>query len=177
MSSEPVSAASEKSEDTTQVETDEKSAMPPPAVPEKSATDIEKEEEVKLRSKYPGVRGPGSSTFLQQRLSRGQRYFDSGDYNMAKAKSTKPVPSTTMGKPIFPGASGDTIPPAEVIAHRKPSLVQSRLADHLQHTSWITLPLTRNAGSRELVSLILSWNIYAVVGDAMFCSLLVDGFY
>lgn len=44
--------------------------------------EIEIEEEKKLKAKYPQVQRP-SSQFLQKRLQRGQKYFDSGDYNMA----------------------------------------------------------------------------------------------
>lgn len=49
---------------------------------------IELEEEKKLKAKHPCIQRPGSE-FLQKRLQRGQKYFDSGDYNMAKA-STNP---------------------------------------------------------------------------------------
>lgn len=49
---------------------------------------IELEEERKLKAKHPCIQRPGSE-FLQKRLQRGQKYFDSGDYNMAKA-STNP---------------------------------------------------------------------------------------
>ena len=54
---------------------------------------IEKAEEAKLKSKYSsisggpphsGAGGGGHSTFLQKRLAKGQKYFDSGDYQMAK---------------------------------------------------------------------------------------------
>lgn len=50
--------------------------------------EIELEEEKKLKAKHPCIQRPGSE-FLQKRLQRGQKYFDSGDYNMAKA-STNP---------------------------------------------------------------------------------------
>lgn len=50
---------------------------------------IELEEEKKLKAKHPCIQRPGSE-FLQKRLQRGQKYFDSGDYNMAKASSTNP---------------------------------------------------------------------------------------
>lgn len=49
---------------------------------------IELEEERKLKARHPCIQRPGSE-FLQKRLQRGQKYFDSGDYNMAKA-STNP---------------------------------------------------------------------------------------
>ena len=49
---------------------------------------VELEEERKLKARHPCIQRPGSE-FLQKRLQRGQKYFDSGDYNMAKA-STNP---------------------------------------------------------------------------------------
>ena len=59
-------------------------AMPPP--PQK--VDIEKTGEQKLKSKFPALGGRpgggGQSAFLQKRLGKGQKYFDSGDYQMAK---------------------------------------------------------------------------------------------
>lgn len=50
---------------------------------------IELEEEKKLKARHPCIQRPGSE-FLQKRLQRGQKYFDSGDYNMAKAASANP---------------------------------------------------------------------------------------
>jgi len=48
--------------------------------------DIEKQEEDKLKTKFPQAAKPmaGHSAFLQKRLAKGQKYFDSGDYQMAK---------------------------------------------------------------------------------------------
>ena len=63
----------------------------PGGKPQPSSLEIEKMEEMKLKSKLgsmpmrPMGRG-GHSAFLQKRLQRGQKYFDSGDYNMAKHK-------------------------------------------------------------------------------------------
>lgn len=45
---------------------------------------LQLEEERKLKARHPCIQRPGSD-FLQKRLQRGQKYFDSGDYNMAKA--------------------------------------------------------------------------------------------
>lgn len=50
---------------------------------------IELAEEKKLKARHPCIQRPGSE-FLQKRLQRGQKYFDSGDYNMAKAASANP---------------------------------------------------------------------------------------
>lgn len=51
---------------------------------------IELEEERKLKAKHPCIQRPGSE-FLQKRLQRGQKYFDSGDYNMAKASTNSNI--------------------------------------------------------------------------------------
>lgn len=51
---------------------------------------IEQEEEKKLKARNPCIQRPGSE-FLQKRLQRGQKYFDSGDYNMAKASASPNV--------------------------------------------------------------------------------------
>ena len=36
-----------------------------------SEKDVERAQEAELRSKYPNVRGPGTSALLQKRLSKG----------------------------------------------------------------------------------------------------------
>lgn len=83
----------------------------------------ELEEEAKFKSKYPTNTRPGGSLFLQKRLNKGQKYFDSGDYNMAKAKGQKVVPRLLPQNP-----TGETIPTVESLPPRKTSLVQSKLA-------------------------------------------------
>jgi len=62
----------------------------------------EKMEEMKLRAKFPQVAKGPPSAFLQKRLQQ-RKFFDSGDYNMAKAKglklpvvAQKPVPPTSI---------------------------------------------------------------------------------
>jgi len=47
---------------------------------------VEKQEEAKLSVRYPAAMKPmaGHSAFLQKRLAKGQKYFDSGDYQVAK---------------------------------------------------------------------------------------------
>ncbi|XP_074600970.1 endosulfine alpha isoform X2 [Brevipalpus obovatus] len=59
---------------------------------EDNSVRIEKEEEAKLKAKYPSVQRPGP-LFLQRRLQKGAKYFDSGDYNMAKAAMKKKTES------------------------------------------------------------------------------------
>ncbi|CAM2099143.1 unnamed protein product [Caretta caretta] len=60
----------------------------------------EKVEEAKLKARYPHLgQKPGGSDFLRKRLQKGQKYFDSGDYNMAKAKmKNKQLPTAAPDK-------------------------------------------------------------------------------
>lgn len=60
-------------------------------------------------------------TFILQ-----QKYFDSGDYNMAKAKmKNKQLPTAAPDKTEV---TGDHIPTPQDLPQRKPSLVASKLA-------------------------------------------------
>eukprot|EP00075_Anas_platyrhynchos_P010983 XP_027300236.1 alpha-endosulfine [Anas platyrhynchos] len=68
----------------------------------------------------------GRSDFLMKRLQKGQKYFDSGDYNMAKAKmKNKQLPSAGPDKNLV---TGDHIPTPQDLPQRKSSLVTSKLA-------------------------------------------------
>lgn len=58
-----------------------------------------------------------------------QKYFDSGDYNMAKAKGSKAAPRVPPAIPQNP--TGETIPTVESLPPRKTSLIQSKLATGL----------------------------------------------
>ncbi|XP_077328258.1 cAMP-regulated phosphoprotein 19 isoform X2 [Lithobates pipiens] len=88
----------------------------------------EKAEEAKLKARYPHLGPkPGGSDFLRKRLTKGQKYFDSGDYNMAKAKmKNKQLP--TAAAPDKTEVTGDHIPTPQDLPQRKPSLVASKLA-------------------------------------------------
>lgn len=86
--------------------------------------DVEKQEEEKLKAKYPhatvgGRPVGGHSAFLQKRLQKGQKYFDSGDYQMAKQK-------TGGIKQIFANKvpTGEAIPTPESVPVRKTSIIQ-----------------------------------------------------
>lgn len=106
--------------------------------PEETSTDEQKEvddkvispekaEEAKLKARYPHLGPkPGGSDFLRKRLQKGQKYFDSGDYNMAKAKmKNKQLPAAAPDKTEV---TGDHIPTPQDLPQRKPSLVASKLA-------------------------------------------------
>uniref|UniRef100_A0A3Q1NE41 cAMP-regulated phosphoprotein 19 n=1 Tax=Bos taurus TaxID=9913 RepID=A0A3Q1NE41_BOVIN len=94
---------------------------------EDKVTSPEKAEEAKLKARYPHLgQKPGGSDFLRKRLQKGQKYFDSGDYNMAKAKmKNKQLPTATPDKTEV---TGDHIPTPQDLPQRKPSLVASKLA-------------------------------------------------
>lgn len=68
-----------------------------------------------------GPRGPGAhSSFLQKRLQKGQKYFDSGDYQMAKQKGGG-IKQVFANKAV---STGDAIPTPESVPARKTSIIQ-----------------------------------------------------
>ncbi|VEL17759.1 unnamed protein product [Protopolystoma xenopodis] len=90
---------------------------------------MEQLEEEKLRNKYPNL-AKQNSALLRKRLNKNVKYFDSGDYNMAKARvcgskptiipSTSPSSDVPLPEVILPTATGETIPTVEnVPAMRK----------------------------------------------------------
>ncbi|XP_075885355.1 endosulfine alpha b isoform X1 [Nelusetta ayraudi] len=93
---------------------------------EKNASPVQAEE-AKMKARYPCMTmKPGGPEFLTKMLHRGQKYFDSGDYNMAKAKmKNKQLPVAGSDKNLV---TGDHIPTPEDLPPRKPSLVTSKLA-------------------------------------------------
>ncbi|XP_795888.1 predicted GPI-anchored protein 58 [Strongylocentrotus purpuratus] len=110
-----------------------------PPVPKTIQTDrpskqsIEQMEEAKLKAKFGGLSKPGGSQFLQKRLNKNQmKYFDSGDYNMAKQQSKhkmRPLSGKPGGGiPPAPKPTGEAIPTPDSIHHRKQSSEISKLA-------------------------------------------------
>ncbi|KPP73911.1 cAMP-regulated phosphoprotein 19-like [Scleropages formosus] len=87
----------------------------------------EKAQEAELKARYPNLGSkPGGSDLLRKRLQKGQKYFDSGDYNMAKAKmKNKQLPTAAAEKTEI---TGDHIPTPQDLPQRKTSLVASKLA-------------------------------------------------
>lgn len=78
------------------------------------------------RAKEWAVMAGCAPDFLMKRLQKGQKYFDSGDYNMAKAKmKNKQLPSAGADKNLV---TGDHIPTPQDLPQRKSSLVTSKLA-------------------------------------------------
>jgi hypothetical protein len=99
---------------------------------EKTQKDIEMEQEAQLRAKYPAMKGPGTSALLQKRLSQKTKFFDSGDYAMAKAKGgataaaacKQPSPTGVVPPEV---TTGEAIPTPETVPHRKASNRLSKL--------------------------------------------------
>lgn len=68
---------------------------------------------------------PHSQLFNILHLVTQQKYFDSGDYNMAKAKmKNKQLPSAPTEKTEI---TGGHIPTPQDLPHRKTSIVTSKL--------------------------------------------------
>jgi len=96
---------------------------PPPEV-------LVKEEEMKLKKKFPTAVRPGGSLFLQKKLlQRDKKYFDSGDYNMARGQAAKGPQPKLKGKTITgerlvvpDEPTGDSHPVPELIPQRKVSI-------------------------------------------------------
>uniref|UniRef100_A0A182J054 Alpha-endosulfine n=1 Tax=Anopheles atroparvus TaxID=41427 RepID=A0A182J054_ANOAO len=98
-----------------------------PQEQQQSVSELEKQEEEKMKAKYGsnasmgGPRGLGGhSAFLQKRLQKGQKYFDSGDYQMAKQKGGGV-------KQVFANKvpTGEAIPTPETVPVRKTSIIQT----------------------------------------------------
>ena len=121
-----------------------------PQLTKQEKINIEREQEKKLKAKYPqaarsmpgGMHGPpglgapgggagggGHSAFLQKRLAKGQKYFDSGDYQMAKQKPRPGAPGRMMIPVLAQPPTGDTIPTPDTVPARKTSIIQP-LHDH-----------------------------------------------
>ncbi|CAH8527936.1 unnamed protein product [Schistosoma turkestanicum] len=100
----------------------------PPAVGINVTSSVEEEQESKLKAKYPGLNKQGvGSLLLQKRLNRGHKYFDSGDYNMARAKilqQQKHVLPPQTEEAILHESTGETMAtPDSVPAVRKKSIL------------------------------------------------------
>ena len=64
--------------------------------------------------------GGGNSAFLQKRLGKGMKYFDSGDYNMAKGKG-----KGRGGMPsVLAQPTGEEHPTPDSVPARKSSIIQ-----------------------------------------------------
>jgi len=108
----PASATEESVDDVETVEDAKKNA--------EDARSIEKAEEAKLRARMPLMNRP-TSAFLQKRIGKGQKYFDSGDYQMAMQNSKK-----SRIPPMLAHSTGGTIPTIESVPARKTSIIQGK---------------------------------------------------
>ncbi|XP_018009976.1 cAMP-regulated phosphoprotein 19 [Hyalella azteca] len=89
-----------------------------------TARSIEAAEEAKLKARLPqGMMGrpaAGHSAFLQKRLGKGQKYFDSGDYQMALQKPN----NKSRMPPLLAHSTGEAIPTPDTVPIRKTSIIQ-----------------------------------------------------
>ncbi|TDG39673.1 hypothetical protein AWZ03_013906 [Drosophila navojoa] len=86
---------------------------------QKEVKSAEQLEEAKLMAKkYPKGLPKPESIFLQKRMKKGQKYFDSGDYQMAKQNPAKPM---QVDKEI----TGSLIPTPESVSKLKCSLTKT----------------------------------------------------
>ncbi|OQV11896.1 hypothetical protein BV898_13776 [Hypsibius exemplaris] len=98
---------------------------PPAATTETGMTTPEQPSEeaalAEFRRKHPDLAAaPGNILQRKMRLERGHKYFDSGDYNMAKAKSVKE--GVTLDIKLaeeLDGEMGDDHPTPDSIPHKK----------------------------------------------------------
>ncbi|CAK8694493.1 cAMP-regulated phosphoprotein 19-A-like [Clavelina lepadiformis] len=92
-----------------------------PQAPFKTPSGIERQQEEMLKSKYPNLKPKGGSSLLQKRMQQKTKYFDSGDYNMARAKmksKQEPPPEVKQLNQV----TGDHMPtPDEIPRVRKQS--------------------------------------------------------
>ncbi|XP_002121912.2 cAMP-regulated phosphoprotein 19-A-like [Ciona intestinalis] len=71
---------------------------------------IEKEQEKLLAAKYGNLKSKRGTSLLQQRLAnKGCKYFDSGDYNMARAEMKKQTKTAVEPNKV----TGDHMPTPE----------------------------------------------------------------
>nr|CAH8854316.1 unnamed protein product [Trichobilharzia regenti] len=124
------------------------------------STSIEDEQESKLKAKYPGLNRQGvGSLILQKRLNRGHKYFDSGDYNMARAKilqQQKHVLPPQTEEAILHESTGETMAtPDSVPAVRKKSILSPTSTDSVNPVASSTSPkatLSHPSDSTNLLS-------------------------
>jgi len=107
------------------------------------AEDLMKEEEMKLKKKFPTAVGGGSVFLHKKLLQRDKKYFDSGDYNMARGQAAKGPQPKLIGKTI----AGERVavpskPTGE--SHPSPALIpQRKVSISTQANKLIPSPVAR----------------------------------
>jgi len=77
----------------------------------------------RFKQKFPGQGAPRQSEFLRKRLQGkgGAKYFDSGDYNMAKSATGKSNVAADTGKAI---PTPDSLPRRKVSSSKQSNLIE-----------------------------------------------------
>ena len=151
-------------EDTTKAAAVDNELMPPPPTTQQKL-DIEKKEEEKLKSKFPNLPGrpaapgaSGHSSFLQKRLAKGQKFFDSGDYQVKSLSNRMPLYSSSFstlqmakqshrlvpgGKlhPVLPQPTGEEHPTPETVPGKETVSMTDTIL------SFLSLQLARHPSS------------------------------
>ncbi|XP_054278330.1 cAMP-regulated phosphoprotein 19-like [Macrosteles quadrilineatus] len=96
--------------------------------PEMTTGEVEKMEEAKLKAKYPVAPLSGHSAFLAKKLAKGQKYFDSGDYQMAKQTTAMKMRQQQAPQANLAFGTGEAIPTPESVPARKTSIIQPKFA-------------------------------------------------
>nr|BAN21067.1 unkown protein [Riptortus pedestris] len=87
----------------------------------------EKIENAWLKGKYPMAGLSGHSAFLQKKLAKRQKYFDSGDYQMARQTTgVSKGRQSQAAAPFFNFPTGEAIPTPESVPVRKTSIIQPK---------------------------------------------------
>ncbi|KAI9578402.1 hypothetical protein GQX74_008976 [Glossina fuscipes] len=106
--------------------------------------ELEKREEEKLKAKYPILRNSNvNNIMVMKRLHKGQKYFDSGDYQMAKQKGRD------ISQLLPNIVTGDIIPTIENLRVRKSSIIQGKC--FVKHRTKATTPMFTNITYIQIV--------------------------
>lgn len=112
---------------------------------------IEQEQEQKLKSKYPNPQKPGGSAFIHKMLHKGsKKYFDSGDYNMAKSKKQGLLNGLNKNCPLVPSINQTTVVNSSSIQPKTESVAVS-LNDQAMCDSPMNINLSCNEHSTNTV--------------------------
>lgn len=102
---------------------------------------IEQEQEQKLRSKYPNPQKPGGSAFIHKMLHKGsKKYFDSGDYNMAKSKKQGLLNGLNKNGPLVPSVNQTSVVTSPSIQPQTESVTASLNDQAMCDSPMYTIP-------------------------------------
>lgn len=120
---------------------------------------IEQEEEKKLRTKYPNPQKLGGSTFMQKMLHKGnKKYFDSGDYMMAKSKKQTLLNGLNKGAQhpasanVAPSTNNSSTPVSQRLEGMTPNLTKTTDAMSLSELNSPVVNVSSVSESSNLIT-------------------------